>query len=430
MGKPAVFDGWVDLRDPSLPRYGGSLVVQHLRPQEWLELPGPGSNLSARLAVEGAGFAASTMKARVELDVGPSLLAGLPLERAYGNIALQDGKAVVTDLSAAALGGELDGSGSLDRQGGVAVHLRASVPDVASAEPWVPRSVGRLSGGAELRLSAEAMLPLNELSALAKRSPQQIWERLGPGLKVALALRGDRLAAGDRQVGRLALLVNKEAGAEVPLDALLQLEQVHVGGLREGRTRIKARLVGRELDLSVSGAATGGLSLELAAGASLAEEQVEVRLRSFSASREQLAVNLVGEGRASVTLAEETAGWADAVAAATRGGAGRGRGERIVGGVWRAYRPALCEAGRPTGACAGVGGRTERGRLRRVPGSRRGVGRQPQRADRAADCRSERDFGAWTRALWSEPYGQLCPWSDARRIRPFGGRCVAAVGEL
>ncbi len=304
VGEPVVFDGWVDLRDAALPRYGGSLVAQHLRPQEWLELPGPGSNLSARLVVEGAGFAASTMQARVELDVGPSLVAGLPLERAYGNITVQDGRAVVTDLSAAALGGELDGSGSLDRQGRVAVHLRASVPDVASAEPWVPRSVGRLSGGAELRLSAEAVLPLNELSALAKRSPQQLWEQLGPALKVALALRGDRLAAGDRQVGRLALLVNKEAGAEVPLEASLQLEQVHVGALHEGRTKLKARLVGRELDLSVSGAAAGGLSLELAAGASLAEEAVEVRLRSFSAAREQLAVKLVGEGRAGVTLAD------------------------------------------------------------------------------------------------------------------------------
>jgi hypothetical protein len=280
------------------------LVAQHLRPQEWIELPGPGSNLSARLLVEGAGFAASSMKARVELDVGPSLLAGLPLERAYGNITVQDGRAVVTDLSAAALGGELDGSGSLDRDGRVAVHLRASVPDVASAEPWVPRSVGRLSGGAELRLDAEALLPLKELSALAKRSPQQLWAQLGPALKVALALRGDRLAAGDRQVGRLALLVNKEAGAQVPLDASLQLEQVQAGGLREGRTKVKARLVGRELDLSVSGSAAGGLSLEMAAGASLAEEEVAVRLRSFSASREQLAVNLVGEGRAGVTLAD------------------------------------------------------------------------------------------------------------------------------
>jgi hypothetical protein len=244
------------------------------------------------------------MKARVELDVGPSLLAGLPLERAYGNITVQDGRAVVTDLSAAALGGELDGSGSLDREGRVAVHLRASVPDVASAEPWVPRSVGRLSGGAELRLDAEALLPMKELSLLAKRSPQQLWAQLGPALKVALALRGDRLAAGDRQVGRLALLVNKEAGAEVPLDASLQLEQVQVGGLREGRTKVKARLVGRELDLSLSGSAAGGLSLEMAAGASLAEEEVAVRLRSFSAARGQLAVNLVGDGRAGVTLAD------------------------------------------------------------------------------------------------------------------------------
>ena len=303
-GEPVVFDGWVDLRDAALPRYAGSLVAQHLRPQEWITLPGPGSNLTARLSVEGAGFAASSMKARVELDVGPSLLAGLPLERAYGNISVQDGRAVVTDLSAAALGGELDGSGSLDREGRVAIHLRASVPDVASAEPWVPRSVGRLSGGAELRLDAAAVLPLNELSLLAKRSPQQLWEQLGPGLKVALSLRGDRLAAGDRQVGRLSLQVNKEAGAEVPLDASFQLEQVHVGGVREGRTKLKARLVGRELDLSLSGAAAGGLSLELAAGASLAEEEVAVRLRSFSAAREQLAVNLVGEGRAGVTLAD------------------------------------------------------------------------------------------------------------------------------
>ena len=304
VGAPVVCDGWVDLRDAAMPRYGGSLVAQHLRPQDWIELSGPGSNLSARLLVEGAGFAASSMKARVELDVGPSLLAGLPLERAYGNITVQDGRAVVTDLSAAALGGELDGSGSLDREGRVAVHLRASVPDVAAAEPWVPRSVGRLSGGAELRLDTEAVLPLDELSALAKQSPQQIWERLGPALKVALTLRGDRLAAGDRQVGRLSLQVNKEAGAEVPLASSLLLEQVHVGGLRDGQARLRARLVGRELDLSVSGAAAGGLSLELAAGASLAEEAVEVRLRSFSAAREQLAVNLVGEGRAGVRLAD------------------------------------------------------------------------------------------------------------------------------
>jgi autotransporter translocation and assembly factor TamB len=304
VGEPVVFDGWVDLRDAAMPRYGGSLVAQHLRPQEWIALPGPGSNLTARLLVEGAGFAASTMKARVELDVGPSLLAGLPLERAYGNITVQQGRAVVTDLSAAALGGELDGSGSIDQEGRVAVHLRAAVPDVASAEPWVPRSVGRLSGRAELRLDAEALLPLTELSLLAKRSPQQLWEQLGPELKVAMALRGDRLAAGDRQVGRVALLVNKAAGAEVPLDASLQLEQVQVGGLREGRAKLKARLVARELDLTVSGGAAGGLSLELAAGASLAEEEVAVRLRSFSAARGQLAVNLVGEGRANVALAD------------------------------------------------------------------------------------------------------------------------------
>lgn len=303
-GEPVVFDGWVDLRDASLPRYGGALVAQHLRPQEWLELPGPGSNLSARLSVEGAGFAATTMKARVELDVGPSLLVGLPLERAYGNITVQDGRAVVTDMSAAALGGELDGSGSLDRAGSVEVHLRASVPDIAAAEPWVPRSVGRLSGGAELRLDTEAVLPLDELAALAKKSPQQLWERLGPGLKVALALRGDRLAAGDRQVGRLSLQVNKEAGASVPLESSLLLEQVQVGGLRDGQARLRARLVGRELDMSVSGAAAGGLSLDLAAGASLSEEEVEVRLRSFSVARAQLRAALVGEGRASVRLSE------------------------------------------------------------------------------------------------------------------------------
>ncbi len=303
-GEPVVFDGWVDLRDPSLPRYGGSLVAQHLRPQEWLELPGPGSNLSARLAVEGAGFAASTMKARVELDVGPSLLAGLPLERAYGNIAVQDGRAVVTDLSAAALGGEFDGSGSLDRQGRVEAHLRAAVPDVAAAEPWVPRAVGRLSGSAELRLDTEALLPLNELSQLAKRSPQQLWDQLGPELSLALALRGDRLAAGDRQVGRFALSVKKQKGAEVPLEAVLQAEQVHVGGLREGQAKLVARLVGRELDLSITGAAGGGLSMALSAGASLAEEQVEVRLQKFSAAREALTAALVGEGRASVMLSE------------------------------------------------------------------------------------------------------------------------------
>jgi hypothetical protein len=244
------------------------------------------------------------MKARVELDVGPSLLAGLPLERAYGNITVEDGRAVVTDLSAAALGGELDGSGSLDRAGHVEVHLRASVPDVAAAEPWVPRAVGRLSGGAELRLDSEAVLPLDELAALSKQSPQQLWERLGPALKVALRLRGDRLAAGDRQVGRLSLQVNKEAGAEVPLESSLLLEQVQVGGLRDGQARLRARLVGRELDLSLSGAAAGGLSLDLAAGASLSEEEVEVRLRSFSAARAQLRAALVGEGRASVRLSE------------------------------------------------------------------------------------------------------------------------------
>ena len=303
-GEPVLFDGWLDLRDASLPRYEGALLVRHFRPQDWLELPGPGSNISARLAVEGAGFAASSMKARVELDVGPSLVAGLPLERAYGNIAVDSGRAVVSDLSAAALGGELDGSGSIDTSGQVAAHLRASVPDIGAAEPWVPRSVGKLSGSASLRVDVAARLPLSELASMQQQTPQQLWAQLGPELGVALTLRGDRLRAGDRQVGRVVVTANKEKGSEAPLTAEARVEQVQASGLRDGRGAVTARLVGRALTVTAEGGAAGAGSLTVAADAALDEESVAVRLTQLAATSGSLRASLVGEGRGRVTLSE------------------------------------------------------------------------------------------------------------------------------
>ena len=301
-GNPVLFDGALDLRDPALPGYVGALLVQNFRPQEWLVLEGPGSNVSARLSVAGRGFAASNMKARIELDVGPSMIAGFPLERAYGNLTVDAGRVTLTDLSAAALGGELDGSGSASLSGAVALRLRAGLPDASAATPWLPPSLGRPSGSAELLLDVEALLPEAERRDLGSKSPQQIWQALGPELAIALSLRGDELRAAPGRVGKLLLEVEKRRGAEAPLTAHLDLREMAAGGLTDARLQMDAEVVRRELQLTVQAAAPRRFAVRLEAGAALSEEAVAVTLRRLVADAAGLEVGLDGAGAARIEL--------------------------------------------------------------------------------------------------------------------------------
>ncbi len=302
-GEPVVAAVAFDVTHPATPRYEGSLLVTRFDPARWVSGLPVSADLTARFGFDGVGITPRDLGLRAEIDMGPSWLAGVPVERIYGNIRVRGDSVELTQLEGAALGAEVTARGSASLGGAVELHLDARAPDLEAAEAFAPESLRPTRGTARVSVDIAGQVPVGEYAELLRLPPLELVRRLAPGIQADIDVDARGLAAGPHRLDRLRIEASKPPERDAKATLTATARGLTSGPVRDGRADLRIDVTGTSATLSLQADAGQLGRLAVEGGLDVLPERATLALRQFEAA----AAGLTLRSREPATLVAELA---------------------------------------------------------------------------------------------------------------------------
>ena len=297
----------LDITDPAVPGYSGSVEMVRFQPHEIVDLMGFKVDLSALLNVRGRGITPQDARARLMLDVGPSRLNSYGLEYAWVTAHATYGEFVLDSLELAGMGAWLRMAAEGDLDGRVSLEVDGSVEELSSLVQLVP-DFPEVTGAVDMDVQIQGALPVNELTTIAELPLFELVERTLQELTINghVGVRG--LRAMEMGLDALDLEMVSPRGDRPRIDALVRASGLSAGAERLDTLSMSATVEPDRgtLRLSAAGSRTQR-SLDTELSAQWSADEVVVSLTRLLASELGYDLRLLNQPTARVRLSPEMA---------------------------------------------------------------------------------------------------------------------------